>query len=1051
MDNCSQQSVLVGQERRMLPAIERLRGRGLIYERLPFDRPYHTPLFEPYTGPLRAFFDRWIASPPRVMTYTCATALPFPEDLDEVRELAVAQWVRRVDFSETIERMHSDGVRLFVEVGPKGMLCAFVDDILRKRPHLAIPSDVPNRSGTTQLNHLVGLLSAHGVPMILDHLYDRRSPRRIDLDAGENSRGSSRPAVAPMKLETGWPAIKLSGETAERLRRRSEQQAAQVFDPVQPPAAGPSAGPLPSIEPAQVLAATMTPNGHPSTTRPVGAARVLEAHFEAMGRLVDAQTDVVRAYLGARSAARSVIVPSQDISAESGVATLPPADVAGPHSPSETGALTNETSLPTSAAPASPGGEPAREQPGIQALASPTEAGSELELLLQLVSERTGYPVEMLDLDLDLEADLGIDSIKRVEILGSLQQRGRMGQALDLEALAGRKTLKQILDVLRANADPSDDRAPTPPAQFPLIGRVLSLIPGQELVAERELDLDEDLFLHHHAFGREISEFDSSLAGVPVVPLTMTIELLAEAASLLMPGQRLVALREVRGYRWIAPVDDRFRVKITARRYDTQAGPEIHVQIHEASPVGSDARTFPMPIAEARATFAADWPTAPAAELPIPTHEGSEPWTSRRFYDEVMFHGPAFQGVASIDGIGPEGGRATIRVLPRDRLFRSNLRPDFLTDPVLLDQAGQVLGFWGMQSDQSHQYVFFPFRVDEVRQYGPPLPAGETVICDLRITREREGHLQGDLSLIRGDGSVWAQCRGWEDRRFEMAEAVHRLILSPGRSRVGRPWDLPLGLLPETPGVVAYRVDRASFPTSFFTAQGAIWERSVASSVLGRAERELWRKHRGPAEKRAEWLLGRVAAKDATIDYLRRRHGIEARPADLAVEPDDRGRPVLRGPWLDRLGALPTLSIAHAGGVAAAMVGPDGWRLGIDVEFLDRMNADVATAFTPGERELLSDLATAADPDEWLTRIWCAKVAVAKALGAGMIGGPRSLVAQSIDPQTGAVRIALAGPLALWAEGRTDLPETLIARTAREGLLILAASSFTPEVEEPLR
>ena len=42
--------------------------------------------------------------------------------------------------------------------------------------------------------------------------------------------------------------------------------------------------------------------------------------------------------------------------------------------------------------------------------------------LLELVSQRTGYPQDMLDLDLDLEANLGIDSIKRVEILGALAE-----------------------------------------------------------------------------------------------------------------------------------------------------------------------------------------------------------------------------------------------------------------------------------------------------------------------------------------------------------------------------------------------------------------------------------------------------------------------------------------------------------------------------------------------------------------------------------------------------------------------------------------------------
>ena len=35
-----------------------------------------------------------------------------------------------------------------------------------------------------------------------------------------------------------------------------------------------------------------------------------------------------------------------------------------------------------------------------------------------IVSQRTGYPADMLDLDLNLEADLGIDSINRIELLG---------------------------------------------------------------------------------------------------------------------------------------------------------------------------------------------------------------------------------------------------------------------------------------------------------------------------------------------------------------------------------------------------------------------------------------------------------------------------------------------------------------------------------------------------------------------------------------------------------------------------------------------------------
>ena len=57
-------------------------------------------------------------------------------------------------------------------------------------------------------------------------------------------------------------------------------------------------------------------------------------------------------------------------------------------------------------------------------------------MLLDIVRERTGYPPEVLRLELDLEAELGIDSIKRVEILGKLRDAfPQLGNASDPEAM----------------------------------------------------------------------------------------------------------------------------------------------------------------------------------------------------------------------------------------------------------------------------------------------------------------------------------------------------------------------------------------------------------------------------------------------------------------------------------------------------------------------------------------------------------------------------------------------------------------------------------------
>jgi polyketide-type polyunsaturated fatty acid synthase PfaA len=75
--------------------------------------------------------------------------------------------------------------------------------------------------------------------------------------------------------------------------------------------------------------------------------------------------------------------------------------------------------------------------------------------LLAITSEKTGYPVEMLDLDMDMEADLGIDSIKRVEILGAMQEMYPDLPQPNVEELTEKRTIGQIVDYLQSHASKS--------------------------------------------------------------------------------------------------------------------------------------------------------------------------------------------------------------------------------------------------------------------------------------------------------------------------------------------------------------------------------------------------------------------------------------------------------------------------------------------------------------------------------------------------------------------------------------------------------------------
>jgi acyl carrier protein len=74
-------------------------------------------------------------------------------------------------------------------------------------------------------------------------------------------------------------------------------------------------------------------------------------------------------------------------------------------------------------APSSPSpvtSEPAQPSP-VPVVAQTTTDDAIKEKVLQIVAEKTGYPTDMLDLDLDLEADLGVDTVKQAEMFAAVR------------------------------------------------------------------------------------------------------------------------------------------------------------------------------------------------------------------------------------------------------------------------------------------------------------------------------------------------------------------------------------------------------------------------------------------------------------------------------------------------------------------------------------------------------------------------------------------------------------------------------------------------------
>ncbi len=76
------------------------------------------------------------------------------------------------------------------------------------------------------------------------------------------------------------------------------------------------------------------------------------------------------------------------------------------------------------------------------------QGASGTQALLAVVSEKTGYPIDTLNLDMALETDLGIDSIKRVQILGAMQERFPSLPPFKPDVMATLTTLRQIGDYI---------------------------------------------------------------------------------------------------------------------------------------------------------------------------------------------------------------------------------------------------------------------------------------------------------------------------------------------------------------------------------------------------------------------------------------------------------------------------------------------------------------------------------------------------------------------------------------------------------------------------
>lgn len=297
MDNCANQLVLYGRGSAIDAMRDALAAEGGICLPLPFDRGYHTPDFQAVSDAFLKYYRSIKLGKPGVPLYSCASAGLFPDSAAGIRQLAAAQWSDTVRFRETVLRMHDDGVRCFVEVGPSNNLTAFVGDILNEREHLALATNVRRRNGVEQFLTTLGQLFVSGQPLNLQRLFEGRAVDAIDLG------NATRPKPVGVLLDNTMPRVRFSDADREALRALMPAAVAASLPAV---AATPAAEAAPAALPTQSVVSAAAPvveaplalaaddAGYQAPAASDGREQLVAEYFDLMRGFLDRQAAVLQ-------------------------------------------------------------------------------------------------------------------------------------------------------------------------------------------------------------------------------------------------------------------------------------------------------------------------------------------------------------------------------------------------------------------------------------------------------------------------------------------------------------------------------------------------------------------------------------------------------------------------------------------------------------------------------------------------------------------------------------------------------------------------------------
>ncbi|MDO6422264.1 type I polyketide synthase [Saccharophagus degradans] len=470
--NSPSQVVISGATEAVEAFTELCEQENIRVSKLPVSTAFHSPIVAQAAATLADHLKTTPFNPIQKAVYANKTAQPYPSDVTQQQQLLTQQLISPVRFQEQIEAMYAQGYRTFIEVGPGNVLTGLVGAILQGKNHIAIATDKKANNSLATFWKALGQLTCLGVKLDYSALWqdfrkktapaDRVKPKMALPITGINYNRVYPPKNGAAGIPPANPEEPLaqSANTQATTARAATAQATTA-QPIKTEQDN-----LHSTNNNDGLLLN-TPYAQPHAASSLDSNSVATSSMVSSPIASESTTSSHQAHLQTEDSPISNFTPNQKSEwlaafeniqkqtnethrqflqmSEQALAQLGQLVASGSAAPVDTSSVSAqaEHAIAVNNLDVSAHAQYQQPQPAIQNEPNVAPAGADIvktvaepaalsamplpatqnlnvaEVMLNVVADKTGYPREMLALSMSLENDLGIDSIKRVEILSA--------------------------------------------------------------------------------------------------------------------------------------------------------------------------------------------------------------------------------------------------------------------------------------------------------------------------------------------------------------------------------------------------------------------------------------------------------------------------------------------------------------------------------------------------------------------------------------------------------------------------------------------------------